>query len=69
MSTEHETHTTSAQSAVRDGLDCCSHCGRKYNPDAEGNYDEATDLYFCGPECEMNYDREIGLLNEYQRAI
>lgn len=51
-----------------DKFDVCSHCGEKYNSDNEGHYDEETELCFCGAPCEMNYDREIGLPDNYKRC-
>jgi hypothetical protein len=57
-----------AGSDVNDRVDCCSHCGREYNSDDEGHYDEASNLSFCCYESEGNYDGETGLPDEYQRA-
>lgn len=46
----------------------CSHCGTRFDGDSEGNYDDNTGLVFCWADCEMNYDRTIGLPVEYERA-
>ena len=43
----------------------CDYCGIVFDSDSEGHYDESTGLFFCWAECEMNYDREIGLPNSY----
>ena len=45
-----------------------SPCGRFYDPNCEGHYDEATDLQFCQDTCEMQYNREYGLPAEYVQA-
>lgn len=47
-----------------DGLDTCSYCGDKYNPDSEGHTEldeneEETGNYFCSSPCESNFYREF----------
>ena len=51
-----------------DDFDTCSHCGSKYNNNSSGHFDEETNLCFCDAPCEMNYDREFGLPDNYKRC-
>ena len=46
----------------------CLYCGRSFDIGNDGHIDEETDLSFCSPECEMNYDREFGLPENYNRC-
>lgn len=52
-------------SEIDDGLDTCSYCGGKYDPESEGHTEldeneEETGNYFCSPECEANHYRDLG---------
>ena len=54
--------------AAPDNMDACAYCGTLYDPDHEGHTDEATGLSFCDAPCEMHYDQESRLPQEYKRA-
>ena len=51
-----------------DYTDKCDNCGELYDSDNEGHFDENTDLKFCCQECEVDYDRNIGLPDNYDRC-
>jgi hypothetical protein len=46
----------------------CDWCGGGFDESNDGHVDETTGLAFCGAPCEMHYDQEIGLPDEYEQA-
>jgi hypothetical protein len=52
-------------SEIDDGLNTCSYCGGKYDPESEGHTEldeeeEETGNCFCSPECEANHYKDLG---------